>query len=204
MKVILNDHVEHLGERGASVEVKPGYARNYLLPQGLAYLDTPGNRRLFDQQQDRWQEMDLSRRTAAEAVQVSMKGIEVLFERRAGDKNVLFGSVTAADIGQELAEKGFDIDKRRVHLDEVIKELGNFEAVVSVHRDIDVTIPVHVIRPGGQVEEAEEDAVEGADLASTEKVAVEEADVAPTEEATVEEADLAPTEEAEAEEPVSE
>ncbi len=178
MKVILNDHVEHLGERGACVEVKPGYARNYLLPHGLAYLDTPGNRRLFDQQQDRWREMDLGRRTAAEAVQASMKGTELLFERRAGEKNVLFGSVTAADIGRELAEKGFDIDKRRVHLDEVIKELGSFEAVVRIHRDIDVTIPIHVVRPGGTVEEAEA--------------------------AAVEEPDGGPAEEAEAEEPVAE
>ncbi len=183
MKVILNDHVEHLGERGACVEVKPGYARNYLLPQGLAFLDTPGNRRLFDQQQNRWQEMDLNRRTAAEAIQLSMKGTELLFERRAGEKNVLFGSVTTADIGRELAEKGFDIDKRRVHLDEVIKELGNYEAIVKVHRDISVTIPVHVIRPGGQVEEAEEGAVEQAETAP---------------------AEAAPTEEVEAEEPVAE
>ncbi|MEN8165108.1 MAG: 50S ribosomal protein L9 [Acidobacteriota bacterium] len=175
MKVILNDHVEHLGERGASVEVKPGYARNYLLPQGLAYLDTPGNRRLFEQQQNRWQEMDLSRRTAAEAVQLSMKGVELLFERRAGEKNVLFGSVTEGDIGRELIEKGFEIDKRRVHLDDVIKELGNFEATVKIHRDIEVTIPVHVVRPGGQVEDTEEVAVEEAEVAPTEEVEAEPA-----------------------------
>ncbi len=173
MKVILNDHVEHLGERGASVEVKPGYARNYLLPQGLAYLDTPGNRRLFDQQQNRWQEMDLSRRTAAEAVQTSMKGVELTFERRAGEKDVLFGSVTTADIGRELVEKGFDIDKRRVHLEEVIKELGNFEAVVKIHREISVTLPVHVIRPGGQAEETEEVAADQSDAAPAEEVEAE-------------------------------
>ena len=173
MKVILNDHVEHLGERGVSVEVKPGYARNYLLPQGLAYLDTPGNRRLFEQQQNRWQEMDLKRHSAAEAVQASMKGVELLFERRAGEKNVLFGSVTSADIGRELAEKGFEIDKRRVHIDDVIKELGSFEATVNIHRDVKVTVPVHVVRPGGQVVEAEE-------------VAVDEPDAAPAVEAEVE------------------
>ncbi len=173
MKVILNDHVEHLGERGASVEVKPGYARNYLLPQGLAYLDTPGNRRLFDQQQNRWHEMDLSRRTAAEAVQASMKGVELLFERRAGEKNVLFGSVTTADIGRELTEKGFDIDKRRVHLDEVIKELGNFEATLKIHRDISVILPIHVIRPGGQVEETEEVVAEEPEGAPAEELEAE-------------------------------
>ncbi len=169
MKVILNDHVEHLGERGASVDVKPGYARNYLLPKGLAYLDTPGNRRLFEQEQNRWQEMDLKRQSAAETIRDSMQGIELVFERRAGEKNVLFGSVTASDIGRELAEKGFEIDKRRVHLAEVIKELGTFEAVVHIHRDIDVTIPVHVIRPGGQVgDETVETASEETSAESTE------------------------------------
>lgn len=175
MKVILNDHVEKLGERGSSVEVKAGYARNYLLPHGLAYLDTPGNRRLFEQQQNRWQEMDLQRRSAAESVQASMKGLELLFERRAGEKNVLFGSVTTADIGRELADKGFDIDKRRVHLEEVIKELGSFEAVVNIHRDIAVTIPVHVVRPGGQVMDEQEDAVEATDAAPAVEAEVEAA-----------------------------
>lgn len=175
MKVILNDHVEHLGERGASVEVKPGYARNYLLPQGLAYLDTPGNRRLFEQQQNRWQEMDLKRRSAAEAIQASMEGVELLFERRAGEKDVLFGSVTTADIGRELVEKGFEIDKRRVHLADVIKELGNFEAVVNIHRDIAVTIPVHVVRPGGTVEDLEETVAEESEAAPTEEVEAEPA-----------------------------
>lgn len=175
MKVILNDHVEHLGERGASVEVKPGYARNYLLPQGLAYLDTPGNRRLFDQQQNRWQEMDLKRRGAAEVIQASMKDVELLFERRAGEKNVLFGSVTTADIGRELVEKGFEIDKRRVRLDDVIKELGSFEVVVNIHRDINVTIPVHVVRPGGAVEDLEETVAEAPEAAPTEEVEAEPA-----------------------------
>ena len=175
MKVILNDHVDKLGERGSSVEVRPGYARNYLLPQGLAYLDTPGNRRLFDQQQNRWQEMDLKRRSAAESVQGSMKGLELLFERRAGEKNVLFGSVTSADIGRELAKKGFDIDKRRVRIDDVIKELGSFEAIVNIHRDISVTIPVHVVRPGGQVADAEVSADDSSDAAPAEAAEVEAA-----------------------------
>lgn len=185
MKVILNDHVEHLGERGESVDVKPGYARNYLLPQGLAYLDSPGNRRLFDQEQKRWEEMDLKRRSAAEAVQSSMAGLELTFERRAGEKNVLFGSVTTADIGRELVAKGFDIDKRRVQLDGAIKELGNFEAKVNVHREIQVMIPVHVIRPGGQVEpdEAPQE-VEAAEAPAEEApvAEVEEAEAEPTSE----------------------
>ncbi len=154
MKVILNDHIDHLGERGDMVEVKPGYARNYLLPKGLAYLDTPGNRKRYAQEQRQWEEMDLERRTAAEKVAAEMRGTELTFERRAGEKDVLFGSVSVNDIGRELAGRGFDIDRRRILLDHPIKELGNFSVDVQVHRDIAVTIPVHVIRPGDQVEAA--------------------------------------------------
>jgi len=148
MKVILNDHIDRLGERGDVVTVKPGYARNYLLPQGLAYLESMGNRKQFDQEQTKWEEMDLERRSAAEKMAAGMTGTELLFERRAGEKDVLFGSVNLADIATALAERGFDIDRRRVLLAHPIKELGSFNVDIRVHRDIDVTIPVHVGRPG--------------------------------------------------------
>ncbi len=150
MKVILNDHIDHLGERGDVVAVKPGYARNYLLPKGLAYLDTPGNRRRFEEEQTNWEEMDLGRRTAAEKMAADMVGTELLFERRAGEKDVLFGSVSVVDIGRELADRGFDIDRRRILLGHPIKELGSYQVDVQVHRDIKVTVPVHVVRPGEQ------------------------------------------------------
>lgn len=148
MKVILNDHVDGLGERGDTVAVKPGYARNYLVPKGLAYPDTPGYRRLFSQEQSRWEEMDLSRRTAAEKMAAQLQGVELNFERRAGERDSLFGSVSVADVHRELAERGFDIDRKRVQMAESIKSLGNFTVDVQVYRDIVVTIPVHVVRPG--------------------------------------------------------
>ena len=148
MKVILNDYIEHLGERGDSVAVKPGFARNYLLPKGLAYPDTPGNRRRFEQEQKHWEEMDLSRRSAADALAKDMDGTELVFERRAGEKDVLFGSVTVVDVARELASRGFDLERRRIRLDQPIKALGTFDVEVAVHRDIAVTIPVHVVRPG--------------------------------------------------------
>ena len=148
MKLILNDHIENLGERGDSVVAKAGYANNYLLPKKLAYLDTPGNRRRFEQEQTGWEEMDLERRGAAEKLAAQLDGTMLAFERRAGEKNVLFGSVNVADIARELAEKGFEIDRKRVRLEHAIKELGSFEVVVHVHRDIDVTLPVRVVRPG--------------------------------------------------------
>ena len=148
MKLILNDHIENVGERGDSVVVKAGYANNYLLPKNLAYHDTPGNRRRFEQEQTGWEEMDLERRGAAEKLAAQLDGTMLAFERRAGENNVLFGSVNVADIGRELAEKGFEIDRKRVRLEHAIKELGSFDVVVHVHRDIDVTLPVRVVRPG--------------------------------------------------------
>ena len=176
MKIILNDHIENLGERGDSVAVKPGYANNYLLPKGLAYPDTPGNRRQYDQDQKRWEEMDLTRRGAAEKLAADLEGTKLAFERRAGEKNVLFGSVNSADIQRELAEKGFDIDRKRIRLEAAIKELGAYDILVHVHREIDVTIPVTVVRPGedpnaaaptfvaeGKLEETPDDEDSGSD-----------------------------------------
>ena len=157
MRVILNDHVENLGERGQKVDVKPGFARNYLLPKGLAYADTPGNWRRFKQEQKSWEDMDLSRRTAAEAVAESLTGTELVFERRAGEKDVLFGSVSIADIARRLAAMGFELEKRRVLLSEPIKALGSFETEIQVHHDIRVTIPIHVVRPGEQPVAAEQE-----------------------------------------------
>jgi len=148
MKVILNDYIEQLGERGDSVVVKRGYANNYLLPKGLAYPDTPGNRRRFDQEQNNWEEMDLERRSAGEKLAASLEGTKLAFERRAGEKNVLFGSVSVSDIHRELQERGFDFDRKRILLEHPIKELGAVDVVVQIHRDISVTVPVRVVRPG--------------------------------------------------------
>ncbi len=148
MKVILNDYIEHLGERGDSVVVKPGYANNYLLPKQLAYPDTPGNRRRFEQEQGTWDEMDLERRAAGEKLAAEFEGTKLAFERRAGEKDVLFGSVSVADIHHELQERGVIIDRKRILLEHPIKELGAFDVVVQIHREISVTLPVRVVRPG--------------------------------------------------------
>ena len=148
MKVILNDYIEHLGERGDSVVVKRGYANNYLLPKGLAYPDTAGNRRRFDQEQNNWEEMDLERRSAGEKLAASLEGTKLAFERRAGEKDVLFGSVSVADIHRELQERGFDLDRKRILLEHPIKELGAVDVAIQIHREITVNIPVRVVRPG--------------------------------------------------------
>ncbi len=184
MKVILNDHIEHLGERGASVSVKPGYANNYLCPKGLAYPDTPGNQRQFSQDQKIWEEMDLSRRGAAETLAAALEGTKLAFERRASEKNVLFGSVTVADISQGLTEKGFELDRRCILLEHPIKELGLLDVVVHIHREIDVNIPVRVVRPGEDPDAlAPEFVAEGTLEVADEDMVVEEiAEPAPADE----------------------
>jgi len=185
MKVILNDFIEHLGERGDSVTVKPGFARNYLLPKALAYPDTPGNRRRFEEEQHKWEEMDTGRRSTAEVLAKDMAGTELKFERRASEKDVLFGSVTVADISKELADRGFELDRRRIMLEHPIKELGNFEVEINIHRDIQLTLPVFVVRPGEQpVREGEE--VETAESPAVEEVAEVEVAVEPEAEAVAE------------------
>jgi len=166
MKVILNDFIEHVGERGDSVEVKPGFARNYLLPKGLAYPDTPGNRRRFEQEQNHWEEMDLTRRSAAEVLAKDIDGTELKFERRASEKDVLFGSVSVADIAKDLADKGFEIDRKRVMLD---------------HQ---VVLPVFVVRPGEEPKREDATKEVSAEVVAEEAIVAVEAPDAATDEAT--------------------
>jgi large subunit ribosomal protein L9 len=120
--------------------------------------------------------MDLQRKSAAEKVAAEMEGTELTFERRAGEKDGLFGSVSVVDIARGLAERGFELERRRVRLDNPIKELGTFPVEIQIHRDISVTVPVHVVRPGGQPE-VQEEAVPAAE--SPEAVATEEAVLEP-------------------------
>jgi large subunit ribosomal protein L9 len=142
MKIILNDHVEHLGDRGATVEVKPGFARNYLLPQGLAYEATAANLARFKQEQKRWEIKEANEKV----------GIELSFKRRAGEGDALYGSVTASDIAEALAERGIKIDRRRIALAQHIKRLGTFTAEIHLHREVRVPLMLHV-EP--EVEESE-------------------------------------------------
>jgi len=159
------------------VSVKPGYARNYLLPKGLAYIDSEANQRRFAEEQQQWEDMDLQRRSAAEAVSAQLEGTELIFERRASEKDVLFGSVSVHDIARRLTERGIEIDRKRVQLAEPIKALGSYEVELQVHRDIKLTLPVQVVRPGEQPgQSAEEGASEPANEAPAEETIAAKAD----------------------------
>jgi len=143
MKVILNDHVEHLGDRGATLEVKPGLARNYLFPKGLAYEATPANLARFKQETKRWEQGQAKQKGEAEAIAGQLAGVELTFVRRAGEGDALYGSVTSSDVAEALAARGLAVDRRKIEL-EHIKRLGTFTAEVKLHRDVRVPVTLHV------------------------------------------------------------
>jgi large subunit ribosomal protein L9 len=146
MEVILREHVEHLGRRGDVVKVADGYARNYLLPRKLALTVTAGNRKQIERERQVAEKREADERVAADAMAARFAGLEIAIARRVGETEALYGSVTSADIAEALAAKGFEVDRRRVQLAEPIKQLGEFEVPVRLHRDVTATVKVVVTR----------------------------------------------------------
>jgi large subunit ribosomal protein L9 len=144
MEVILRDHVENLGRRGDVVKVADGYARNYLLPRKLALPATPGNMKVVERQRKIADAAEAAEKAGAEALAVRLTQAECVMARRVGEHETLYGSVTAADIAEELAAKGFEIDKRKIQLAEPIKHLGDFTVPIKLHRDVVAHVQVKV------------------------------------------------------------
>jgi large subunit ribosomal protein L9 len=144
MKIILTDEVRGLGRRGDVVEVKNGYARNFLLPQGLAFLANPANVRRLDEEKKRYDEKILREKGVAEKVAEQMTGLRLTLVKKAGEGDVLYGSVTASEIADRLADKGIAVDRRRIELEEPIKRLGEHQVHVRLHRDVTVPITIEV------------------------------------------------------------
>ena len=144
MEVILRDHVEHLGRRGDVVKVADGYARNYLLPRKLALPSTPGNLKVVERQRKIADAAELAERAGAEALAARLALAACVLARRVGEHEALYGSVTAADIADALAGKGFEIDKRKIQLTEPIKQIGEFSVAIKLHRDVVAHVPVKV------------------------------------------------------------
>jgi len=144
MEVILRDHVENLGRRGDVVKVADGYARNYLLPRKLALLATPGNMKVVERQRKIADAREAAEKSGAEAIAARLTQAECVMPRRVGEHDTLYGSVTSADIADELAAKGFDIDKRKIQLDEPIKRVGEFSVPIKLHRDVVAHVQVKV------------------------------------------------------------
>ena len=149
MKVILADDVRGIGHRGDTVTVKPGYARNYLFPQGLAWESTPANMRRLSEEKKKYDEKTMHEKGIAEEVARRVEGLKLLISKKSGEGDVLYGSVTPADIADALAERGIEVDRRRVEVAEPIKRLGEHTVHVRFHRDVvaELTIEVQPSNP---------------------------------------------------------
>ena len=148
MEVILRDHVENVGKRGDVVKVADGYARNYLLPRKLALVATPGNRKQIERERVKLDAKEAEEKTVAEAMAAKMGGLQVVISRRVGETEVLYGSVTSADIAEALARLGFETDKRKIALREPLKKLGEVTVPIKLHREVVVQVPVKVVAEG--------------------------------------------------------
>lgn len=144
MEVILREDVSNLGHRGDVVKVADGYGRNYLLPQKLAMEATAANKAVIEQMKASAVRRSAKEKAEAEQLLAQLDTVALVFTRRVGENGHLFGSVTSSDIAQELAAKGFELDRRKVQLDEPLKSTGEFHVPVRLHREVTAHISVTV------------------------------------------------------------
>lgn len=156
MKVILIDEIRGLGTRGDVVNVKDGYARNYLLPKNLAREATPGNLKSVEQERKKWALLAQKEKEVAIKAAETVKGARVVVQKRVGENGQLFGSVTSNEIADALHAQGLEVDKRRIELARPIKSLGTHDVEVRLHHDVSAQIQVEVVPLG--VEKFEEPA----------------------------------------------
>ena len=143
MKLLLKENVESLGLRGDIVTVKPGYGRNYLIPQGLAIESTPGNMKLLEQERRKIQAIRIKEKETAQALAAQIGKVNITIQQRAGEEDKLYGSVTNIDIANQLMEKGIEVDRKKILLEEPIKSLGSHEVSIKIHPE--VTAKVNVV-----------------------------------------------------------
>jgi large subunit ribosomal protein L9 len=146
MEVILREDIDKLGSRGEVVKVAPGYARNFLLPKRLAVAATDSNKKIVEQ--ERQAHLRKEAKAVGEATQLAqiMTGATVRIAQKAGENDQLFGSVTSKDIAEALAAQNYNIDRRKIQLDEPIRQLGEYKVPVKLHKDVTVEITVVVAR----------------------------------------------------------
>jgi len=147
MEVILRANIEKLGQLGQVIKVKPGYGRNYLLPQGLAILATPGNKKRFEQERKKLQAALDAVRFSAQELADKINAVVLRVPVRVGEGDKLYGSVTSAQIVELLAKKhGIDLDKKKLHMDESLRALGEYALEVRLHHNVKAHVQVLVVR----------------------------------------------------------
>ncbi len=146
MEVILRADIEKLGGRGQVVKVANGYARNYLLPKRLAVAASESNKKIVEQERQAHLRREAKLKGEAEELGKLMTGVSVTIAHKAGEQDQLFGSVTAKDIAEALEKQNYTIDRKKIHLDEPIRQLGEFKVPVRLHRDVTAEITVQVVK----------------------------------------------------------
>jgi large subunit ribosomal protein L9 len=152
MNVILLERIEKLGQMGDVVRVKPGYARNYLLPQGKAMRATEENAAVFEKRRAQLEAANMERRSEASSVADKLQGLRVVLVRQAGETGILYGSVNARDIADAVTAAGFTIDRRQVSMDRPIKELGIHDQRIQLHPEVSVTVQINVAKSEAEAE----------------------------------------------------
>jgi len=145
VELILRKDVPDLGRAGEMVQVRAGYARNYLIPQGIGLPATEGNRKSFEDERDQVEKAAEREGDQAKSLAAGLEGQSVTFSVRAGEEGQLFGSVTAADIAEKLGNDGFSVERRFVKLEDPIKELGVYDVSIRLHADVEVVLKVWVV-----------------------------------------------------------
>lgn len=146
MEVILREDIEKLGSRGQVVKVAPGYARNFLLPKRLAVAATDSNKKIVEQERQAHLRKEAKLQGEAQDLAKLLNGVSVTITQKAGENDQLFGSVTSKDVADALAAKNFTIDRRKIQLDEPIKQLGEFKIPVRLHKDVTAEVTVVVAK----------------------------------------------------------
>jgi large subunit ribosomal protein L9 len=144
MEVILRETIDTLGRAGQVVKVSDGYARNYLLPRKLAYLATPGNLKVIEFERQSLIRKEAKQKGEAEQLKGLLDNQEIVIRRKVGEQNTLYGSVTNSDVAEELEKKGFHIEKRKIHMDDHIKQLGEFEIPIRLFKDVTAVVKLKV------------------------------------------------------------
>jgi len=144
MEIILRETIDNLGRAGQVVKVADGYARNYLLPRKLAYLATPGNMKVIEFERQSLLRKEAKQHDDAEKLKSMLDNVEVVIRRKVGEQNALYGSVTNSDVADALEQKGFTIEKRKIHMEDHVKTLGDYVIPVRLFKDVTANVKLKV------------------------------------------------------------
>ena len=144
MEVILRETIDNLGRAGQIVKVAAGYARNYLLPRKLAYPATPGNLKVIEFERQSLLRKETKQKEDAEKLKTMLDPVAIVIRRKVGEQNALYGSVTNSDVADELEKKGFQIEKRKIHMEDHIKALGEYSIPIRLFKDVTANVKLKV------------------------------------------------------------